>query len=47
MNFQKDLLVKKFPEYKHLKEKEIMKILGYDRIYDCGNYVFTTLFPLK
>lgn len=38
--FRKQKLIKEYPEYKDLTEKEIMEILGYTRIWDCGNLVF-------
>lgn len=40
MNFQKKKLIENHPEYINFSEKEIMKILGYHRIYDCGNWKF-------
>ncbi len=41
-NFQKRLLQKKMEIYDPLlSEKEIMSINGWDRIWDCGNMVFT------
>ena len=40
MNFQKARLVKLYPDKANLSETQIMKELGYDRIYDCGNLKF-------
>ena len=40
--FRKQKLVKEYPQYKDLTEREIMRILGYTRVWDCGNLVFET-----
>lgn len=39
--FQKHKLILQYPEYENLTEKQITQILGYYRIYDCGNWKFT------
>ena len=39
-NFQKHKLIKQYPQYSHMTEIEIMKELGYSRIWDCGNHKF-------
>lgn len=39
--FQKHKLTMQHPEYENLTEKQITQILGYYRIYDCGNWKFT------
>jgi hypothetical protein len=41
-NFRKQILKNKFPEYYNgqLTESEIMKSVGYYRIWDCGNLVY-------
>lgn len=37
MNFRKDKIKEKFPNIKdNFTESEIMKKLGYNKIYDCG-----------
>jgi hypothetical protein len=38
--FQKHKLVEQYPEYSSLTENEIMKKIGYSRIWDCGNHKF-------
>ena len=44
LNFQKHKLEDKLDEfYEELTEKENMIINGYNRIHDCGNYVFTKI----
>lgn len=40
INYQKYKIIEGHPEYKNLTEKEIMSLLGYYRIYDCGNWKF-------
>ncbi len=35
-NFTKHKLIEKYPQYKDLTENEIMRILKYNKIYDCG-----------
>ena len=40
VKYQKHKLLKDYPQYKDKTEKEIMSILGYDRIFDCGNFKF-------
>lgn len=35
-NYGKSKLIKKHPEYSHMSEWEIMKKLGYMKIWDCG-----------
>ena len=40
LSFKKEDLLSWHPEYKNLTEKEIMSLLGYYRIYDCGNWKF-------
>ena len=41
LQFQKEKLTEDHPEYENLTEKQITQILGYYRIYDCGNWKFT------
>ena len=38
--FQKKNLVKKYPQYSKYTEEQIMRELGYYRIYGCGNWKF-------
>lgn len=38
--FRKSVLVRRYPHLSHLTEREIMKELGYSRIWDCGNHKF-------
>lgn len=40
LQFQKKDLIKKYPEYSNLTESEIMNILNYNKIWDCGNWKF-------
>jgi ABC-type Fe3+-citrate transport system substrate-binding protein len=42
LNWQKHLLIKKLKNNydKNLTEWENIQLSGYDRIWDCGNYVF-------
>ena len=41
LQFQKEKLIEGHPEYENLTENQITQILGYYRIYDCGNWKFT------
>lgn len=44
-NFQKHMLLNKYPQFsKDLSEKQIMKELGYSRIWDCGHHKFQMTF---
>jgi hypothetical protein len=47
-NFRKQILSKKLETYNpDLSEWENMQLNGYDRIWDCGNYVFIKNYPIK
>jgi hypothetical protein len=46
-NFQKHMLLAKYPQFdKTFSEKQIMKELGYYRIWDCGHHKFQMTFDV-
>ena len=46
-NFRKSILIKKYHFNKEMTETEMMKELGYDRIWDCGLFKYVWINPNK